>query len=81
MCIQARNFDFSDLCTEKWPQIGLKRGFFEHESAHDILLCKLIAKNVHYSDFSDSVGTFRPKNFEKSLFYGLRNIRNLHLLS
>ena len=28
MCIQARNFYISDLCTEKWPQIGLKRGFF-----------------------------------------------------
>ena len=28
MCIQAKFFDISDLCTEKWHQIGLKRGFF-----------------------------------------------------
>ena len=68
MCIRARNFDFSDLCTEKWPQIALKRGFFEHKRAHGIFfLLYLIAKNVHYSAFSDSVDTFRYKNFENWL--------------
>ena len=30
-------------------------------------LCLLIAKNIHYSAFSDSVDTFRHKNFENRL--------------
>ena len=54
MRILARNFDISDLCNEKWPQIGLKE-------ANGIFLYQWIAKNIHYAAFSDSVDTFRHK--------------------
>ena len=38
MCIQARNFDFSDLCTETCSQNRLKIGFFRTKMLV-VLLC------------------------------------------
>ena len=52
MCIQTRNFDFSDLvCTEKCPQIGLKRGFFSTEVLM-VYFCTYALWGVSVSSFS-----------------------------
>ena len=67
MCIQARNFDISDLCTEKWLQIGLKRGFFSTKVLMVFFCTNELQKKIHYAAFSDSVDTFRHKIFENWL--------------
>ena len=81
MRIQARSFE---LFTEKWPQIGLKRGLFWHY----VFFVPIDCKKKHHSAFSDSVNTFRHKKFENRLKNGcfiamgaLKTCKIGHLLS
>ena len=64
MRVLARNFDVSDLCTENYLKMGGNADFFALKFSWYLLKHILVAKNIPYYAFTDSVDTFRPKNFE-----------------
>ena len=59
--------NFSDLFTEKWPQIGLKGGHFSTKILIVFFFVPIDCKNIHCFAFSDSVDTFRHKICENRL--------------
>ena len=64
MCILARNFDFSNLCTEKCPSFDLKRGTFYHLRDEGIFVYQMIKTKLSYSTFSESADMSRHKKIE-----------------
>ena len=64
MCILARNFDISDLCTEKWHEFDRKRVFFSIWLTFLVNYDWKIWNKVMYSGYSDSIDIFKQKVFE-----------------
>ena len=68
MCIQAIDFYFSDLCTEKWSQNRLKRGFLALKCSWYYCVWAIAnCKKIHFSAFADSKDGFRHKDFENRM--------------